>query len=221
MTKATRPYVSRKRREGAETTRARVLRAALSLFARQGIDGVTIAAIARSARVSAPTVYALYRSKAGILRALMKGALFGPRYQAARERLAGVTDAAALIALTAAVARSIYESESEELGLLRGAAAFSPALRRMEREFEALRFTLQEERVRLLFAQSRAKRGLTLERARHILWMYSSRDVYRMLVRECGWTPDQYQTWLSETLVAALVEPAMPREHHRKEESRS
>jgi len=38
------------------------------------------------------------------------------------------------------------------------------------------------------------------------MWMYTSREVYRMLVTEGGWTPDRYQEWLSQTLVAALVE---------------
>jgi hypothetical protein len=36
--------------------------------------------------------------------------------------------------------------------------------------------------------------------------MYTSRDVYRMLVHAGGWTPDRYESWLSETLVSALVE---------------
>ena len=40
------------------------------------------------------------------------------------------------IALTAHVARAIYEGENSELGLLRGASAFSPALRKLEPEFE-------------------------------------------------------------------------------------
>lgn len=209
-TAGSRPYVSRKREQGAEATRARVLQAAQSLFARRGIDAVTIAEIARRARVSVPTVYALFRSKAGILRGLIKSTLFGPRYREAQQRLAGETDSARLIELTGAAARSIYESESIELGLLRGASAFSPELRKMERELETMRRDMQQERVKLLFAQSKAKRGLTFETARQILWMYTSRDIFRMLVHECGWTPDQYQDWLAKTLVAALVEPAKP-----------
>ena len=36
--------------------------------------------------------------------------------------------------------------------------------------------------------------------------MYTSRDIYRMLVHESGWTPDQYQSWLSDTLVTTLVD---------------
>lgn len=207
-TTRSRRYVSRKREQAAEATRARVLRAAQSLFARHGIDSVTIAEIASRGHVSIPTVYSLFRSKAGILRGLIKSTLFGPCYRAAQQRLAGETDSARLIELTGAVARSIYESESTELGLLRGASAFSPELRKMERELEAMRLDMQQERVKLLFAQSKAKRGLTLETARQILWMYTSRDIYRMLVHECGWTPDQYQDWLAKTLVATLVEPA-------------
>lgn len=207
-TRKTRRYVSRLRADAAKSSKAGVLDAARALFVRRGIDAVTIAQIARKAGVSVPTVYAHFKSKEGILRALLKGALFGPRYQKALERLAGEKDAVRLIELTAVVARSIYEGESAELGLVRGSSAFSPALRRTEQEFESMRFDMQEERVRLLFEQRKARKDLSFEEARRILWMYTSREIYRMLVQESGWTPDRYQAWLSRTLVATLVEPA-------------
>jgi AcrR family transcriptional regulator len=200
-----RRYVSTLRSKAADATRDRVLRAAKSLFMRRGIDGTTIAEIADLAHVSAPTVYALYKSKEGILRGLMSDALFGQRFEAAQAMLHGVSDPVRLLALTAHVARAIYEAESSELGLLRGASAFSPALRKMEQEFENIRFEMQEQRIRLLFAHSKQKKGLALDEARRILWMYTSRDVYRMLVHEGGWTPDRYQEWLSDTIVNALV----------------
>jgi hypothetical protein len=41
--------------------------------------------------------------------------------------------------------------------------------------------------------------------ARRLMWMYTSRDVYRMLVQESGWTPDRYEAWLSQTLLDTLV----------------
>ncbi|MGH8642743.1 MAG: TetR/AcrR family transcriptional regulator [Burkholderiales bacterium] len=182
-----------------------MLGAARTLFVRHGIDRVTIAQIAKNADVAVPTVYALYQSKAGILHELMRAAIFGQRFQAARAKFEGVTDPVKLIALTADVATAIWKSESAELGLMRGASAFSPALRKLEQEFEEIRFEMQEARVRLLFAQSRQKKGLEIGEARRILWMYTSRDIYRMLVHEGGWTPDQYQEWLSDTMVRALV----------------
>jgi AcrR family transcriptional regulator len=185
-----------------------VLNAARRLFIRHGIDRVTIAQIARTAGVASPTVYALFKSKDGILRAMMRGALFGERFRLVQSTLQGVTDPVRLIALSAHVARAIYESESAELGLLRGASAFSPALRKLEQEFEKVRFDMQEERVKRLFERRRQKEGLSLDDARRILWMYTSRDVYRMLVTESGWSPDRYQEWLSRTLLDALVAPS-------------
>jgi len=201
-----RRYNSERRHRAADATKTRVLGAARALFGRHGVDRVTVAQIAEKAYVAGSTVYALYKSKEGILRALMSGALFGARFEEAHAKLQGVTDPVKLVALTAHVARAIYEGESAELGLMRGVSAFSPALRKIELEFEKMRFDMQEERLRLLFAEGRARRGLTLEDARRLLWMYTSRDNYRMLVHEGGWTPEQYQRWLEHTLVEALVD---------------
>ncbi len=200
-----RTYDSARRQRAAEARRDGVLTAARKLFARRGIDRVTIAEIARTAGVAPSTIYAVYKSKEGILRGLMRAALFGARFQAVQSMLHGVTDPVQLIARSAQIARAIYEAESAELGLMRGSSAFSPALRKLEREFEKVRFDMQEERVRRLFAERRAKEGLTLDDARRILWMYTSRDVYRMLVHEGGWSPGRYEEWLSQTLLATLV----------------
>jgi len=203
-----RRYSSDLRNQAADATKGRVLNAAKALFTRHGVDKVTIAQIAERADVAASTVYALYKSKEGILRGLMSAALFGARFQEAQARLEGVTDPIRLISLSAHVARAIYEGESSELGLLRGASAFSPALRKLEQEFEKVRFEMQEERIKLLFAHAKERSGLRADEARRILWMYTSRDVYRMLVHEGGWTPDRYQQWLSDTLMNALVRRA-------------
>lgn len=203
-----RSYVSKARRQSAEATRSRILDAAKLLLTRQGIDGVTVAQIADRAGVATPTVYAAFKSKEGILRALMEAAMFGDRFEIARRRLDGITDAVELVALTATISRSVYEGESRELGMLRGAASFSPSLRKIEQQFEKMRLDMQQSRIELLFDQGKAKHGLSLEEARRIMWMYTSRDIYRMLVREAGWTADRYEEWLRETLLAALVDPS-------------
>ena len=208
--KRSRTYVSKLRSDAAETARKRVLDAARVLFVRQGIDRVTIAQIAKKGDVAPSTVYAMFKSKEGILRGLMQAALFGQRFQAASAALDRVSDPVKQIELTAGLARAIYESESSELGLMRGASAFSPSLRKLELEFERMRFDMQKERLESLFAQSLQKKDLTLEEARRILWMYTSRDVYRMLVAEGNWSPARYQEWLSDTLLRALVTPSAP-----------
>lgn len=201
-----RAYQSPVRAEAADETRARILASAKALFSRHGLDAVTIAEIARKSGVAGSTVYAVFKSKEGILRSLMEQSLFGGRFRSAQRILAGVGDPVEAIALTAHVARAIYESESGDLGLLRNVSGFSPALRKIEEEFERTRYGMQEERLRRLFEAGRARRSISLEEARRIMWMYTSREVYRMLVIEGGWTLDRYQEWLSQALVMALVE---------------
>jgi AcrR family transcriptional regulator len=200
-----RAYDSSRREEAAAETRERVLASARALFSRRGIDAVTINELAEKAGVSASTVYALFKSKEGVLLALMEGVLFGESFRAAAARLDSVADPVKQVAMTPSVARAVYESESAKLGLMRGASAFSPALRRMEQQFEDTRFAMQEARLKALFASGKAKKGLSFEEARRLMWMYTSRDVYRMLVQEGGWTPDRYEAWLSQTLLATLV----------------
>lgn len=167
---------------------------------------MTIADIARESGVASSTVYATFKSKEGILRELMRQSLFGQGFQSAQQILVGVDDPVEMVGLTARVARAIYDSENSDLGLLRSISGFSPALRKIEQEFERIRYTMQEERLRRLFLARRANKHISLDEARRLMWMYTSREVYRMLVLDGGWTPARYEEWLSQTLVAALVE---------------
>ena len=201
-----RPYTSSLRAEAADETRARILSSAKDLFSQRGIDAVTIAEIAGKSGVAGSTVYAIFKSKEGILRNLMEQSLFGGGFQSAQQLLSGISDPVEMIALTSHVARAIYSSESSDLGLLRSASGFSPALRKIEQEFEQTRYEMQKERLQRLFAAGRARKDISFDEARRIMCMYTSREVYRMLVTEGGWTSDRYQEWLSQTLVAALVD---------------
>jgi AcrR family transcriptional regulator len=201
-----RPYQSQARTEAAERTRRRVLDAGRFLFSRRGIDATTIAQIAERAGVSVPTVYSVVKSKAGLINALVADALFGDRAKEALRRLEGVADPVERIALSAHVARAVYESESAELNNLMKASAFSPELRKSQQSFEVLRREMQQERIDALFKSGRARKGLTRDEAATILWLYTAREQYHKLVHESGWTPDRYQAWLEQTLVESLTD---------------
>jgi len=204
--KTKRPYDSSSRQAAAEHAQQRLLTVARESFVQSGIDAVTIAEIADKAQVSVSSVYAQFESKAGILRALMSRAIFNADYERVSARLRAVTDPRQALRLTAAVARSIYEGEEKELALLRGAASFSPGLKKLETEFEDRRYELQSARIELLFKSRQQRPGLSLERARDVMWMFTSRDCYRMLVLEKQWSPEAYETWLAELLVRELMD---------------
>ena len=201
-----RTYQSTRRDASADRTRAKVLEAGKYLFSRKGIDATTIAQIAERAAVSQATVYATVKSKSGLLHALMHEAIFGPRFQDAQKKLVGVVDPVEQIALTAHVARAIYEGESADLSLLMKASAFSPELRKTQQAFETLRRELQRGRIDALFKAGRAKPGMDKDTASSILWMFTGRDVYHKLVHESGWSPDKFQDWLEQTLLATLTD---------------
>jgi len=119
-----------------------VLEAGKYLFSRKGIDATTIAQIAERAGVAEATVYSTVKSKSGLLHALMHDAIFGPRFQAAQERLVGVTDPVRRIALTAHVARAIYEERAPNSAP--DEASASRELRKTQKAFEAIRHDMQQ-----------------------------------------------------------------------------
>jgi AcrR family transcriptional regulator len=200
-----RPYRSETRRKQADQTKRRILRAAKELFSKHGIDKVTIDELAAKAEVSSPTIFALFRSKRGLLRALMDENLFGERYEAlvAEAKAAHPLER---LRMAASITRNVYDSEKSEMGLLRGASAFSAELKELERELEQRRFERQEATVRILANEKTLIPGLQVGRAREILWALTSRDIYRMLVIERGWSPSAYEKWLAKILVRALTE---------------
>jgi hypothetical protein len=52
--------------------------------------------------------------------------------------------------------------------------------------------------------------GLPVERARDLIWLHTAPDTYRLLVRERGWTLDQYERWFAASLAAALLQDGSP-----------
>src|SRR5512144_2850216 len=73
--KRRRPYRSAVRAEQAQRTRARILEAARALFLERGFAATTITSVAQAAGVATETVYVAYRSKAGLLEAVVLAAV--------------------------------------------------------------------------------------------------------------------------------------------------
>jgi AcrR family transcriptional regulator len=200
-----RHYDNTARHGQAALTQARILDTARALFAERGLDRVTIEMVAAAAEVSSATIYSRFKSKAGLLKALMEASIFNNRYQTLAGQADAVTDPVDVLRVTASIARAIYDGEKEQLGLVRGASAFSSELREVEQLFERLRYDLQAARAQRLWRGGAIRPGLTLRQTRDILWMFTGRDMYRMLVVERGWTSNAYEYWLFATLTRALL----------------
>ncbi len=203
-----RAYKSMVRRRQADDTRRRIVNATRQLLQSEGYAGMTIEAIAHRAQVSAQSVYAIFKSKTGILTELLDQSTFGAEYEEAVRRALAAGDPETRLRLAAPIARQIHDAQSATLDLMRGAGVVAPELAKLEQQRENLRYERQERMIVSLQQARRLRAGLNYASARDIFWMLTGRDVYRMLVRERGWPSQKYQDWLANTLVHSLLSPA-------------
>lgn len=208
MAKPTRAYNSENRQSQAAQTRERILQAAKRLFQTEGFDQVTIGKLAKAAEVSAPTIYAVFKSKRGVLQALMDEALPSDQFSALVDQSMQGGSPVNRLRITAKMARQIYDAERELMDVLRGASVVSPEVRELEQEREQRRHDRQAEYVSQLYQEKVLLPELTLDKARDIVWALTGRDLYRMLVMDRGWTPDEYEKWLAEQMARAVLKPS-------------
>ena len=116
-----RPYKSLVRQRQAGDTRRRIVEATRQLLQTEGYAGMTIEAIAQRAEVSAQSVYAIFKSKTGILAELLDQSTFGADYEDAVRRALSASDPEARLRLAAPIARQIHDAQSATFDLLRGA----------------------------------------------------------------------------------------------------
>jgi AcrR family transcriptional regulator len=200
-----RTYRSITRKRQAAETRSRIVAAAHRLLRNEGFSGMTIEAIAKKANVSVPLVYAIFKSKTGILTALLDESMFGSDYEEIVRYAQSATDPETRLRRAAAVARQIRSAQSAAFELMRGAGVVAPELAKLERQRERLRYDREESVITSLQDSGKLRPDLNYQKVRDIFWMLTGGDVYRMLVGERGWTPEQYEGWLADTFVKLLL----------------
>lgn len=204
-----RTYNSENRDAQAIQTRSRILKAALKLFQSHGFEGVTIQMLAKAADVSMPTIYAIFKSKRGVLQALIDEAFPPEQFAALVDDALHEKSPHKRLSITAKLARQIYDAERELMDILRVASVLTTEFKELEQEREQRRYDRQGESVKMLLKEKSLAKGLTLEKARDIFWALTGRDLYRLFVVERGWTSDQYENLLGQLLVNSLLNTDM------------
>jgi TetR/AcrR family transcriptional regulator of autoinduction and epiphytic fitness len=213
-----RPYDSSNRARQARETRRRIVEAAALLFVREGYATTSIAAIAAEAGVAVPTVYASLRSKANILRAVVDLTVRGDDESAplaARtvwQEMEREPDPRRQLALFARLHREIGDREAQVFAQLTAAAGADPEATQMLAEHDERRYATQSRLARRLRRRGQLRPGMTAREAADVIWTLASERTYLALVEGRGWTPERYERWVAEQLVAALLPdaPAAP-----------
>jgi AcrR family transcriptional regulator len=209
MMQKKRTYNVANRAAQATETRSRILTSAKKLFKNEGFDRVTISLLASDSQVSMPTIYALFKSKRGVLQALIDEALPPEQFTKLVDRAMKETCPKKHLALSAKIARQIYDAERELMDILRGAQVVAPEFKELEHEREVRRYERQKGSISMIAKQNALAKEITPKKARDILWALTGRDLYRLFVIDRGWSSDTYEKWLAELLAKSLVQESV------------
>lgn len=194
---------SKLRQQQAQATASLIVSAAKCLFLEKGYASTTIEAIAEKAEVAASTVYAVYGSKRGILRAIRES-----WHERSHIRDVTMGDLNGIgpeerLRLLAQGTRRQWETGLEVTTIYNSAAAADPeAAAELSAAMEGRRKAM-EHFARGLEPHLRAP--IEVQRAEAIIEALCLVEVYGLLVRRSGWSPEQYENWLSEILIYELI----------------
>jgi len=210
-----RQYVSAGRAIAAQRTRARILDAAQLELRAVGYHAMTMGGLARRAEVSPQTIYNSLGSKAAVIKALYDVLLAGdeePVPMNQRPEFIAVLnqpDAMATVRAYLALGGNLYRRVGEFLGIL---LADGPGA---DTELKAFVTTIDDERrtgnefiIRHIETTFDLPTDLPAGRAIDVLWTITSFEVVDRLVRRCGWSVAEYETWAADVLIMSISGPA-------------
>lgn len=199
------------RRPKAQATRRRILDAAGRLFVEQGYVATTIEAIASQAGVAVPTVYLAFGTKRALLVELLDIAAVGDEEPVAVlerpwvDELRHDPDPQGQLRRWVHGSRHILARVAALWEVARNAAGADPDIAAEVRRYKTLTLQAQRYFVTVLAANGGLRDGLDPQRAADILFSLLSHEVYRLLVIEQGWAPEDWEQWAADTLAAQLL----------------
>jgi AcrR family transcriptional regulator len=211
-----RPYNSAGRRARAAEGRRRIVAEAHDLFVANGFAATTIADVAAAAEVSAPTVFAAFGSKAGLLKACIDISLAGDD-----ENLAIADRPLARWVYDADDPRELLGRYATMMGALarRAAPIYDVLMRAADAERELAELLRDFERQRLRASTMVAEAvdrlgglppGRTVADARDVVWILNAPELYVTLTRKRRWSTRRYVAWARDTLIKLVIEPPTP-----------
>ena len=207
--KTTRRYDATKRRQRAQDTRDGVIDAATTAFLRDGFAATTVASIAETAHVSVETIYKSFGGKAGLVRAIWQRGLAGagpiPAERRSDEMQRRESDPRKVLERWGTFTAEVAPRVAPILLLIREAAGTDAEMAALLRESDEARLSRMELNARRLLDGGGLPEGVTLNEVRDVLWLFSSPELYDLLVVRRGWSLQRYGHFVSTGIEAALL----------------
>ena len=201
-----RSYDASRRHAATRATRREVVEAARRLFLQVGYPATTVARIADESGVPPATIYRLFESKRGILKAVFDVAFGGDdqavEFQHRPEVRAALTaeEPQAMLDGFARLIRDLMHRAGRLQHVLAISATVDDEAATMLETTRRQRHQGQSRIVRNLADRKALRPGLTQEAAADIVYTVLSPEVYCILTIERGWSEDDYEAWIAHTL---------------------
>lgn len=182
-----------------------MLVAAREVFQERGYAAATIEAVAARAEVSIPTVYSVFRSKAGLLSELVADAGSDLSTRRLADRALARKDPRERIAAAARVVRAIMQGEHAILDVLRQAGSGHPELEAARLQVHRQQRSALARAVRSLHETGSLRDGMTLDEAVATFAALASPESYWLLVGELGWSAARWERWLAISVERLLL----------------
>ena len=209
--KPRRTYDGAARQARTRRTWAAVVEAAQSLFVERGYAATTIEAISDRSDTPQATVYRLFSSKLGILKALLDVSIGGddravPMADRPQVRaLLSDADPANRLTGFAALLREIMARVGPVHRVLADAARSDQDAAALLAEIARQRHEGQQGLARSLARSGALRPGLSERDAADVIHALASPEVYGLLVTDRGWSGERYETWLRSILADQLL----------------
>jgi AcrR family transcriptional regulator len=188
-----------------------VVDAARVLFLKRGYAATTIDAISEHSDVPAATVYRLFSSKLGILKALLDVSIAGDDQALSLQQRPEVAalfaepDPHELLAGFASITVAINERSSDIYRVLVSASGSDPEAAVLLVDYQKMRAGGQGRIARSLARAGALRPGLRERDAADVIHALMSPELYRLLVIDRGWPSERYQRWLARILADQLT----------------
>ncbi len=209
--KSPRPYQGAARQARTRRTTAAVVEAALSLFVERGYAATTIESISDLSDTPQATVYRLFSSKLGILKAVIDVSVGGDDQAVAMadrpevRALLSDEDPKKQLAGFASLLRDVMARVGPVHRILADAARSDEDAASLLAEIARQRHEGQRRIARSLARSGALRPGLRESDAADIVHALASPEVYGLLVFDRGWSGQRYDKWLRSILIDQLL----------------
>lgn len=210
MRRATRRYSSALRSEQADLTRQRIIDAAATLFIHRGYTATTIAEVARTANISAETVYAVFDGKRGILEGVIDARIMGVgapialEEQPAWDAIAREPTPSARLRAYVEFTCGVLARTSDVHHVIRGAASAEPFAVTLSDRLLRERLASNTKHLRDYVGDA-LRDGLSLRRAAERFCALTSPEHYHFVTARLGWSAQTYQDWIASVVEHDLL----------------